>query len=462
VAFVTLTAIFFGSVLSYTLKAQAETDEIQQFGAQGNQHISFLASSENLSSPRNNLASDEPIPGVATYENTQYEIGIQYPTDWSFQEYNPSSDLVAFNVVSFYPPMRQDPSASSELRISIENLNTPITIDQYSRDSVNYYRNNSQNLSLISSTASDQTLSGRPAYEIVFSEMVDGLEHTSYEKGTVDPDNGRVYYVTFTAPTPTFDELFPIANRMVDSLTLGLDSGANVMEEDRGDFSTLLPPSDSLSGLKGIQGTAEDLDTQGLELFMNAFGDSVFNGSSVFAALGSSMVDGIKIIGMNLSGEVSDELGGNDISSDKQLSVTLLGSPNDPQVGGGNSSVTVVAARIPVDISKMLSLQGLMGLASATESSDNGLSPFMGGEFGDSIGGAFQQGSPNPFGFLSDFQIGSTSLVNPDWTGPQTVSMSLLGKSENLGATIASPSSGFSSSLDIIIATVVPYTGVSR
>ncbi|HZD34835.1 MAG TPA: PsbP-related protein [Nitrososphaeraceae archaeon] len=434
--------------MSYNLETQVE------------RHISLLASSPP--SFRNNPASDEPIPGFSAYENTQYEIGIQYPTNWSFQEYNPSSDLVAFNVVSFFPPIGQDPSLSSELRLSIENLKTPITIDQYSRDSVNYYRSNSQNFSLISSTTADEILSGRPAYAIVFSEVVDGVEHTSYEKGTVVPDDGRVYYVTFTAPASTFDQLFSIANRMVDTLTLGLDSGANAMEEDRGDFSTLLPPpSDSFSGLEGIQGTAEDLDTQELQLFVNAFGDSVFNGSSVFAAFGSSMVNGIKIIGMNLSGEDSNELGGNDLSSNKQLSVTLLGSPNDPQIGGGNSSVTVVAARIQVDISKMISLQRLLGLASATESSDNGLSPLMGGEFDDSKGGTLQQGSPNPFGFLSDFQIGSTSLVNPDWTAPQTVSMSLLGRSETLSGSIISPSSGFSSSLDIIIATVVPYTGVS-
>jgi hypothetical protein len=449
-AFIILTAHLFGSTLSYTLQAQMDTEQLQPSGLQ--------SGSADLPSPSfgNSLATDEPISGVSTYENTQYEIGIQYPTNWSYQEYNPSSDLVAFNVVSFFPPIRQDPSLSSELRISIENLGAPITIDQYSRDSVNYYRNNNQNFSLISLNTADEDLSGRPAYEIVFSEEVDGMEHTSYEKGTIDRDNGRVYYITFTSPTPTFDQLFPIANRMVDTFTVGLDGDARGMEGGQ-DLSPLFP-SDSFSGLDEIQGTAEDLDTQDLELFMNAFGNSIFNGSSVFAAFGSSMVNGIKVIGVNLSGEGSNELAKNDISRDEQLSVTLSGSPTNLQIG---SSVTVVGARIPVDINRMLSPEGLLGLASAAELSDNGRSPFMGGEFDNFMGGAVQQGSPNPFGFLSDFQIGSTSIVNPDWTTPQTVSMSLLGKSENLSGTISSPSSSFSSSLDIIIATVVPYTGVS-
>jgi hypothetical protein len=459
-AFITLTALLFGSTLSYTLQAQVDTEQLQRSGADENNHIDLQSSSANLPSPSfgNSLATDEPISGVSTYENTRYEIGIQYPTNWSYQEYNPSLDLVAFNVVSFFPPIRQDPSLSSELRISIENLDAPITIDQYSRDSVNYYRNNTQNFSLISLNTADKDLSGRPAYEIVFSEEVDGMEHTSYEKGTIDRDNGRVYYVTFTSPTPTFDQLFPIANRMVDTFTVGLDGDASGMEGGQ-DLSPLFP-SDSFSGLDEIQGTAENLDTQQLELFMNAFGNSIFNGSSVFAAFGSSMVNGIKVIGVNLSGEDSNELGKNHTSRDEQLSVTLSGSPTDLQTGGGNS-VTVVGARIPVDINRMLSPEGLLGLASAAESPDNGRSPFMGGEFDNFMGGAVQQGSPDPFGFLPDFQIGSTSIVNPDWTTPQTVSMSLLGKSENLSGAISSPSSGFSSSLDIIIATVIPYTGVS-
>lgn len=102
------------------------------------------------------------------------------------------------------------------------------------------------------------------------------------------------------------------------------------------------------------------------------------------------------------------------------------------QTGRGNSSVTVIAARIPVDISSMFSPEGLLGLAAATESSNGDRPPFVGGEFDGLMGMPVQEGSPNPFGFLSMFQIGSSSLVNPDWAVPQTVSMSLLGKVANV------------------------------
>ncbi len=446
--------LLFGSVFSSTLQAQVHREYLPAV-----ENKSMRSSSATLLplSFDSNRTTDEPTSGASVYENAQYGIGIQYPFNWSYREYDPSSDLLAFNVVSFFPPITPDPDLSSELRITIENLNTPISLDQYSRDSVNYYRNNNQNFSLISLTTTDETLSGRPAYEMVYSEEVDGVDRTSYEKGTIDAENDRVYYLTFTSPTPMFSQLIPIVDSMVDTFTLNLDGDARMMDEGQ----DLLPlfPGDSFSGSDENQGAPEDLEGQDVELFMNAFANSIFNGSSVFAAFGSSMVDGIKVTGINLSEEDSNELSGN-MSPNKQLSVTLSGSPANLQTGRGNSSVTVIAARIPVDISSMFSPEGLLGLAAATESSDGDRPPFVGGEFDGLMGMPFQEGSPNPFGFLSMFQIGSSSLVNPDWAVPQTVSMSLLGKPDNVTGTSTPQSSNLSSSVDIIVTTVIPYTGM--
>jgi hypothetical protein len=61
-------------------------------------------------------------------------------------------------------------------------------------------------------------------------------------------------------------------------------------------------------------------------------------------------------------------------------------------------------------------------------------------------------------------------LINPDWPVPQSVSMFLLGNSDKVDNGSSSISSSISSSqllssspfsaLDIIIVTVIPYTGV--
>ncbi len=63
----------------------------------------------------------------------------------------------------------------------------------------------------------------------------------------------------------------------------------------------------------------------------------------------------------------------------------------------------------------------------------------------------------NPFEILSSIQIGSSSIVNPDWTSPQSTSLDLVGGQNN--NTGNSTSAGDNIKDDIIIVTVIPYTG---
>jgi hypothetical protein len=226
---------------------------------------------------------------------------------------------------------------------------------------------------------------------------------------------------------------------------------------------------------------------QNLELFMNSFANSIFNGSSVFGAFGTSMVNGIKVSGISLSGGEEDT-GISNSENARKLTVTMAGVPGEtPAVtetgtGDRNPSVTIIATRIPVNINSILSLAAI-GSAS---SSGQGLSSFMeesppldsdmtmrqgGGTTGDSdglMGTPFSQGSLpqdfNPFEFLSTFQIGSASLVDPDWSVPQSVSMSLIGNSDNDNGVSSGDSRQLLSSsfspFDIVLVTVIPYTGI--
>ena len=69
--------------------------------------------------------------------------------------------------------------------------------------------------------------------------------------------------------------------------------------------------------------------------------------------------------------------------------------------------------------------------------------------------------SINPFDFLSNLQIGSTNLVNPDWSSPQSATMDLKGKDlgidrdnyKNIQATTSQ------NTLDLIFVSVIPFTG---
>ena len=421
---------------------------------------------------------------LLTYDNLRYGLRLQYPGSWIYQEYNPTPDLTAYTVVSFYPPEDQNPGLASELRMKIENLNSPMTVDSYANDSINYYRNIHENFNLISLATTNKFLSGIPAYEMMFTDNSTGMEYKTFEKGTIDNVNNRVYYLTFRSPSSSFDRLFdPSVNNMIDSLQLATTSGPPPLN-DAGDALGMFP-GNSLSGLDQLPLTSGDLNSQDLELFIEGLSNSIFNGSSTFATIGTSVIDGIEVTGISIEDgnatEMSNDLGiTNNINlsspSSKRISVTLIGPPLTGS-GDANSSVTVVAARLPIDIGGTLSSLSALDMASLSSSlrSDPSSSLFMGEDSND-LGSlsnspfATSNGKGtetlNPFGFLPNMQIGSNSLVNPDWSIPQSVSMSLAGGGggERRGSDSQSGTGlgNFSSSIEVVGVMVIPYTGTSN
>ena len=61
-------------------------------------------------------------------------------------------------------------------------------------------------------------------------------------------------------------------------------------------------------------------------MFMESFANSIFNGTSIFGGLGTSMVNGVKVSGIAMN-------------DNGTLSVTLSGSPTE--VSGGNSTCNI-------------------------------------------------------------------------------------------------------------------------
>ena len=178
--------------------------------------------------------------------------------------------------------------------------------------------------------------------------------------------------------------------------------------------------------------------TFGSPNFMN----NIFNASSISGIVGISLVNGVKVTGENL--------GNNEISVTLKHVTTSSNSSLVP-------SVTVTALRLPMD------LKGLMSLAAASRSTggnstsmfmtnnSNPMNAMMGQGFSGVGANATTQNNPfKALGFLSNIQIGSSSIVNADWRLPQTTTMGFIGGSSTSTA---------SSSADFVIITVIPYTG---
>ena len=405
-----------------------------------------------------------------TYENPIYGISIEYPSAWTYQEpeEESSANTTIFSIVDISPPISEDPDVATNFQMGIENLQSPISLDQYARTVINSYRGN-LNFSLISVDL-NSTLSGRPAYQIIFTDVTeDGIERKSIERGTVDEVNNRVYYVAFNTETSMYEKFLPIVQTMMNSLKLDTSSLSSM--ENLNSTTTSLGNDSSITDSMPLDDAIPFLDEQpslpfssspsssmDFELFMESFTNSIFNGTSIFGGVGASMVNGVKVSGISLD------------SNESRLLVTLSGTPT--QLLGRNNntsltndttstttttnaeslnSVTVIAMRIPINLADILTL----AQASSSQSLDNDMMTEDMGFNEDSI---FPSDSFNPFSLLSSMQIGSSSLTNADWSVPQTVAMNLVGGSNNYEQQQQYYSNN-TSTTDLLFVSVIPYTG---
>ncbi|HYZ59645.1 MAG TPA: PsbP-related protein [Nitrososphaeraceae archaeon] len=404
-----------------------------------------------------------------TYENPIYGISIEYPSAWTYleQEEESSANTTIFSIVDIAPPISEDPNVATNFQMGIENLQSPISLDQYARTVINSYRGN-LNFSLISVDL-NSTLSGRPAYQIIFTDVTeDGIERKSIERGTVDEVNNRVYYVAFNTETSMYEKFLPIVQTMMNSLKLNTSSLSSMenlnsttsLGNDSSSITDSMPLDDAIPFLNEqpslpFSSSSSSMD---IERFMESFTNSIFNGTSIFGGVGTSMVNGVKVSGISLD------------SNESRLLVTLSGTPT--QLLGRNNttsltndttstttttnaeslnSVTVIAMMIPINLADILSL----AQASSSQGLDNDMMTEDMGFNEDSI---FPSDSFNPFSLLSSMQIGSSSLTNADWSVPQTVTMNLVGGSNNYEQQQQYYSNN-TSTTDLLFVSVIPYTG---
>ena len=177
--------------------------------------------------------------------------------------------------------------------------------------------------------------------------------------------------------------------------------------------------------------------------------------TSLSNILASSMVDGIQVSAVNVG--------------DTDLTVTLKYQTTSSAVTGtatkntnattmknvSNVSlpVTVVATKLPIAnlteiVSAIEALRGGSALA-ATSRNTNVIDALTGhiGPNGDS-----QSNALPILSLLKNVQIGAASIVNANWTLPQTVSMGFLGLGNRIAASAPS---------DFVLVIVVPFQGES-
>jgi hypothetical protein len=157
--------------------------------------------------------------------------------------------------------------------------------------------------------------------------------------------------------------------------------------------------------------------------------------------IGMSMVDGIKVSGLQIG--------------DTDLTVTLrrqTAAGNLTENSGNASSipVTIVATKLPVaNLTQLLTTaQSTLQLAAANSAQGAAAPLFPGQEANPQAGSAAVQ----ILSLVRNIQMGTASIVNSNWTTPQTVSMGLLGMG-NAQAPLAAS--------EVVLVLVVPFQGIT-
>ncbi|MDW0282758.1 MAG: hypothetical protein QN720_09665, partial [Nitrososphaeraceae archaeon] len=205
--------------------------------------------------------------------------------------------------------------------------------------------------------------------------------------------------------------------------------------------------------------------TMDFDFFLDSFADSIFNGTSTFGGVGTSIVNGIEVSGITIDksqnrlsvilSNTATEVGiDNNITGTETTTTTASTSPTT----AASNSVSVIAMRIPINIADILSM------AAASSSNDNVLVNAT-GDFGENQDDAFSSDSFSPFSLLSNLQIGSSILIDVDWSEPQMVTMDLVGGSGSRGTSQEQEeqpqlNSDNMTTADFVLVSVIPYTGL--
>jgi hypothetical protein len=208
--------------------------------------------------------------------------------------------------------------------------------------------------------------------------------------------------------------------------------------------------------------TSSSSPTMDFSMFMDSFANSIFNGTSTFAGVGTSIVDGVDVSGISLD-KIQNQLsvtlsrtaatqvqGSNDNITSTDTTITSLSIPN-------SNSVSVIAMIIPISMSDILSIAAA---SSSSSSSLNALDSGIGDSTAENELNSFSSDTFNPFSLLSNLQIGSSTLIDVDWSEPQTVTMDLVGSSRSNQEEELNSSSA--TRADFVLVSVIPHTGVGN
>lgn len=160
---------------------------------------------------------------------------------------------------------------------------------------------------------------------------------------------------------------------------------------------------------------------------------NLLTGKAILGTIGVSMVENVAISGVQLINEST-------------ISVTLRHDMESNNV----LPVTVIAYKISLNNSDIGSVMQSASNSNNFMDFNPSMNSFQRDNGNSSLfeGSSSQKNKENPLAIFEKIQIGSSSLTNPNWVSPNTLTMSMI------------KNSNYQSNFNFILVMAIPYTGV--
>jgi serine/threonine-protein kinase len=153
-----------------------------------------------------NTKTSSTTTNFTTYENPNYMIKIQYPTDWEKIEPN----NIPFITVASRSPL------NSVITVVIQDLPSYTTMDSQTVAIVRSFSKTFSGFNLID--LRPVTLSGNPAEKIEFTAKIGQVDRNEMQLFTIkDP---RQYVITYAAIVDQYAKELTTAQQMIDSFKI--------------------------------------------------------------------------------------------------------------------------------------------------------------------------------------------------------------------------------------------------
>ena len=140
------------------------------------------------------------------YENANYGIAVTQPEDWSVQV---EDDFLNPGIIFLSPPENDADDFQEKVKLSIENLSLPLSLNEYTEQAVKEITNSN----LLIEPPKPITLAHREGRKVIYQgqDNKKRLEVWMLK-------NQKAYIVTYTAESDKFQKFFPQAEKIIQSL----------------------------------------------------------------------------------------------------------------------------------------------------------------------------------------------------------------------------------------------------